>query len=68
MHTPADNGRNGAMTLGMALAPVVGSYVNLLFGWRGNFTVLLLMTLLCLALGHINLPAGIRNTEILVFH
>ncbi len=32
---------NGIVTMAMALAPVAGSYVNLYFGWRGNFVILL---------------------------
>ncbi len=31
---------NGVITLAMACAPVIGSYVNLYFNWRGNFFVL----------------------------
>lgn len=32
---------NGVITLSMACAPIIGSYVALYFGWRGNFTLLL---------------------------
>lgn len=39
---------NGAVTIAMAFAPVIGSYVNLFFNWRGNFSVLLAMG--CLSL------------------
>lgn len=42
---------NGIVTLAMAFAPVIGSYVNLYFNWRGNFVILL-------ALGSISLLAG----------
>ncbi|MDP1975896.1 MAG: MFS transporter, partial [Alphaproteobacteria bacterium] len=28
---------NGIITLAMAFGPVIGSYVNLYFNWRGNF-------------------------------
>ncbi len=41
---------NGAVTVAMAFAPVVGSYVNLFFNWRGNFLVLLIMGCLSLLL------------------
>lgn len=47
---------NGITTIAMAFAPVVGSYVNLFFDWRGNFSLLLILSLLCLVLGHITLP------------
>lgn len=40
---------NGAITLAMAFAPVVGSYVNLLWNWQANFLLLLVMGLLSLA-------------------
>lgn len=32
---------NGAKTLAMAIAPVIGSFINLLGGWRANFVLLL---------------------------
>ena len=32
---------NGFITIAMAFAPVIGSYVAIYAGWRGNFTVLL---------------------------
>ncbi len=47
---------NGLITLAMAFAPVVGSYINLYFSWRGNFVVLLLCGTLCFLLGLICLP------------
>ncbi len=47
---------NGITTLAMAFAPVIGSYINLYFSWRGNFILLLLAGLLCLILGYICLP------------
>jgi DHA1 family bicyclomycin/chloramphenicol resistance-like MFS transporter len=55
---------NGVMTLSMAVAPVIGSYVNLYFGWRGNFSVLLLLSLVCLCLGKILLPRGVPQPEV----
>lgn len=39
---------NGAITLGMDFAPVIGSYVSFLLGWRGNFSILLALGLICL--------------------
>lgn len=47
---------NGVITLAMAFAPMVGSYVNLFFNWRGNFVVLLIMGLICLLMGLIFIP------------
>jgi MFS transporter, DHA1 family, multidrug resistance protein len=43
---------NGAITVAMAFAPVIGSYVNLFFNWRGNFTILLIMGIISLILVH----------------
>ncbi|MCE2993360.1 MAG: multidrug effflux MFS transporter [Alphaproteobacteria bacterium] len=34
---------NGVIALAMSLAPIIGSYVNLYFGWHGNFVVLFLL-------------------------
>lgn len=48
---------NGAITLGMACAPVIGSYVNLYFGWTGNFFILLALAVLCFSMSSIWLPA-----------
>lgn len=55
---------NGAMTLGMAFAPVVGSYVNMFFHWQGNFVALLLFALVSLGFGLAYLPRGVKNPEI----
>lgn len=42
---------NGVVTLAMAFAPVVGSYINIYFGWQGNFMVLLSMGILSFFMG-----------------
>jgi DHA1 family bicyclomycin/chloramphenicol resistance-like MFS transporter len=47
---------NGVKTLAMAIAPVIGSFVNLYFSWRGNFTVLLGLGLLCLVASYFTIP------------
>lgn len=47
---------NGITTISMAAAPVIGSYVNLCFGWRANFTVLLGLGLVGLLASWIFLP------------
>lgn len=48
---------NGVKTLAMAIAPVIGSFVNLYFSWRGNFSVLLLMGILCLIASYFSVPS-----------
>lgn len=55
---------NGALTLGMAFAPVVGSYVNMFFHWQGNFVLLLILSLVCLVLGSIFLPKAVKNPNV----
>lgn len=55
---------NGVLTLAMAFAPVVGSYINLFFSWQGNFWVLLIHSLICLGLGLVFLPKGEKNPEV----
>lgn len=55
---------NGAMNLAIAFAPVVGSFVNMFFSWRGNFVVLLALSLICFGLGFAFLPKGVRNPKI----
>ena len=49
---------NGSITLGMAFAPVVGSYVSLYFKWQGNFTLLLILGLICTVLCLLFIPKG----------
>lgn len=41
---------NGAIALAMAFAPVVGSRVNLYYGWVGNFLILLVLGCVCLGM------------------
>ncbi len=55
---------NGVITLAMAFAPVIGSYVNLYFGWRGNFVLLLGLSTFCLALGAAVMPATRGNPDV----
>ncbi len=54
---------NGAVNLAIGFAPVIGSYINLFFGWRGNFFVLLLFALVCLILSLIFLPSPPIKTD-----
>lgn len=55
---------NGTITLAMAFAPVIGSYINLWFDWRGNFAALLGLSLICFILGWRLLPKGVENLEV----
>ncbi len=47
---------NGVKTLAMAIAPLIGSFVNLYFSWRGNFAVLLGLGMLCLVSSYFSIP------------
>ncbi len=47
---------NGIVTLAMAFAPVIGSYINLYFNWRGNFVLLLVLSILSFIAGYFVLP------------
>lgn len=55
---------NGVMTSVVAFAPVIGSYVALYFGWRGNFMVLLLLSLFCLVMAYLVIPNRAGNSTI----
>lgn len=55
---------NGIKTLAMTIAPVIGSFVNLYFSWRGNFTVLLGLGLLCLTTSYVSIPSKIGNNSV----
>ncbi|GHU17833.1 hypothetical protein FACS189472_05280 [Alphaproteobacteria bacterium] len=53
-------------TLAAAIAPIIGSYTTLLFGWRGNFYLLLILGIASYVFGYFFLPAGVRNNDISV--
>ncbi|GHU24789.1 hypothetical protein FACS189472_17820 [Alphaproteobacteria bacterium] len=53
-------------TLAMAVAPIIGGYTTLLFGWRGNFYLLLFLGILCYVLGYFFLPTGVKNNDVSV--
>jgi len=55
---------NGVITIAMASAPVLGSYVNLYFGWRGNFVLLLMLGTFCLILGTAVMPKTRGNPAV----
>lgn len=47
---------NASVTIAMASAPVIGSYINLWFGWRANFTALLILGIISLLLSWLFIP------------
>jgi DHA1 family bicyclomycin/chloramphenicol resistance-like MFS transporter len=47
---------NGAMNISVAAAPVVGSYIALYFQWRGNFALLLILSLMVLLMSVLFVP------------
>lgn len=48
---------NGIVTMAMACAPVIGSYVALYTNWRGNFMILLALGILCLCISWFAIPS-----------
>lgn len=54
----------GVTTVAMAFAPVIGSYVNLYFGWRANFEMLLVLSVICWAAGYFVIPNHPGNPAI----
>ncbi len=48
---------NGVKTLAMAIAPVIGSFVNLYFNWRANFSILLILGFICLIAACFTVPS-----------
>lgn len=57
---------NGMTTVAMAFAPVVGSFVNLYFNWRGNFVILLLLSTVSLIASYFVIPSkkGIESVSL----
>ncbi|MCC8369883.1 MAG: MFS transporter [Rickettsia endosymbiont of Stiretrus anchorago] len=55
---------NGTITLSMAFAPVLGSYIDLFWGWKGNFIVLFILGLISLVLGIVFIPKGQANSKV----
>ncbi|MDR0296873.1 MAG: MFS transporter [Rickettsia sp.] len=55
---------NGVTTLAMAFAPVIGSYVNFLLSWQGNFAILLILGVFCLIIGVLFIPKGQANDNV----
>ncbi|HJD55422.1 MAG TPA: multidrug effflux MFS transporter [Rickettsia endosymbiont of Pyrocoelia pectoralis] len=55
---------NGTITLAIAFAPVIGSYVNLFWGWRANFVLLFVVGIISLILGIFFIPEGKTNKNV----
>lgn len=55
---------NGTITLAMAFAPVIGSYISFYFHWQGNFILFLILGLICIVLSYQFLPKGTPNRNI----
>ncbi|MGX6960726.1 MAG: multidrug effflux MFS transporter [Rickettsia endosymbiont of Pentastiridius leporinus] len=55
---------NGTVALSMAVAPVIGSYVNLFWGWRANFVLLFAVGIISLILGILFIPEGKTNKNV----
>ena len=54
---------NGVVSASMAFAPVVGSFVNMYHGWRGNFVILLFLSLLALFMCSFFIPDDKTRNE-----
>lgn len=47
---------NGVVNVGIAVAPVLGSYIAAYAGWRGNFTALLILSIITFGICYGTLP------------
>lgn len=54
---------NGVITFAMAFAPVIGSYINIFFGWQGNFIVLLGLGITSLTLSFLFIPNTVQPNK-----
>ncbi len=54
---------NGVVTMAMAMAPVAGSYVHLLFNWKGNFVLLLILAIICFLLSLFFIPKEVEKLK-----
>ncbi|PPE03457.1 MFS transporter [Holospora curviuscula] len=54
---------NGFVTCGMALAPIIGSYLNIYLGWRGGFIFLITLGALCLLMSQLFLPNDDKRND-----
>lgn len=56
---------NGITTLGMAVAPLIGSYISIVFNWRGNFFVLLALGFTCIMFTYLFIPSNIGDKKVM---
>jgi DHA1 family bicyclomycin/chloramphenicol resistance-like MFS transporter len=54
----------GIMTLAVAIAPVIGCYVNLYFNWRANFAIICVLSIICLISSFIAIPSKPGNPSV----
>lgn len=54
---------NGITNLAMTIAPVIGSYVNLYYNWRGNFCILLILGMVSLIASYFVIPNKSGNSK-----
>ncbi len=52
---------NGVCTLGISFAPLLGSYATMLFGWRSNFILLVVLGIVSLGFSYYFLPHDKQN-------
>tara|TARA_R110002110_G_scaffold415138_1_gene648128 strand:- start:6109 stop:7245 length:1137 start_codon:yes stop_codon:yes gene_type:complete len=55
---------NGVVTLTMAGAPIVGSFITLYSGWQGNFTFLMIFGVICFIASYIFIPNRHKASEV----
>ncbi len=55
---------NGIVAFSMGFAPVAGSFVNLYFGWHGNFYILLILGVISFILCYLTVPKGTHNESV----
>jgi DHA1 family bicyclomycin/chloramphenicol resistance-like MFS transporter len=55
---------NATVTIAMASAPVLGSYIAGYFGWKGNFIALLSLGILSLIMSVLFVPKGKENQSV----
>lgn len=55
---------NGLIAGSMAFAPIIGSFVNMFYGWRGNFHVLLIVSLIAFTVCYFTIPRDEGNKDV----
>lgn len=54
---------NSILTILMAIAPIAGSFINEVVGWRGNYFVVALVSAISWVLLYLNLPETKKDSE-----